>query len=78
MFQFVDSFHDSIMTAFFGMLRCSEYTCLSISTFDHRHHLSFADIYFDSVSQNCALQLSARESKYKTSFKEFLTKHFSR
>ena len=44
------------MTSFFGMLRCL------ISTFDHRYHLSFSDIRFNSASQVFTIRIKASKT----------------
>ena len=69
MFSFINhnfNFHDRLMLksaislAFFGMLRCSEYTCASPSRFDQLFDLSFRDV---RVSTHNIVSIHIKSSK---------------
>ena len=69
MFNFINhnfNFHDRLMLklavslAFFGMLRCSEYTCASLSRFDQLFDLSFWDV---RVSTHNIVSIRIKSSK---------------
>ena len=61
--------HNSIMmwaaccTAFFGLLRCSEFTVPSTDDYDPTVHLSFQDIAIDSCTSLTVVRLSIKQSK---------------
>ena len=49
--------------AFFGFLKCGEFTVPSQSEYDKDTHLSFDDIALDSASSPSLIQVSVKQSK---------------
>ena len=50
-------------TAFFGLLRCSEFTVPSINDYDPTVHLSFQDVAIDSSTAPTVIRISIKQSK---------------
>ena len=50
-------------TAFFGLLRCSEFTVPSINDYDPTVHLLFQDVAIDSSTAPTVIRISIKQSK---------------
>ena len=55
--------------AFFGFLRCSEFTVPSLANYDPRRHLSLSDISVDNTASPSVLYVSIKASKTDQFFK---------
>ena len=63
--------------AFFGFLRCSEFTLPSVKKYDPSAHLCLGDVALDSTKEPTLVQLSIKQSKtdpFRQGIKLFLAK----
>ena len=52
-------FRSAVTLAFFGTLRCSEYTCRSSTSFDHTAELTFEDIRISQDRRIASINIKA-------------------